>query len=202
MKKTKKSKTTKSSKTSKPIVEHKLGINDSVLKAIRSKYVPSSNNDVEDIFKDRKRFERSTINGLNIKESNKIVYLIRYVDENDNLEYEEEREGYVDSFLIDKTNVYVGNNKYKIVPNEDVVGVYNTIDNTKKIQSQENKLIELKEQLESIKNEEENKEHIKELKRLQNKIDKIEKQIEDLVNEDGSGIVTWVDGYEQIDAEH
>lgn len=170
-----------------------LNINDPILEAIRSKYVPSSNNDVEDIFKDRKRFERSTINGLNIKESDKIVYLVRYIDENDNLEYEEEHEGYVDSFLIDKTNVYVGNNKYKIVPNEDIVGVYKIIDNTKKIQCQENKLIELKEQLESTND--------KELKRLQNKIDKLTEKIENLYKEDGSGIVTWIDGYEQIDAE-
>lgn len=173
-----------------------LNINDPILEAIRSKYVSSLNNNVEDIFKDRKRFERSIINGLNIKESDKIVYLIRYVDENDNLEYEEEHEGYVDSFLIDKTNVYIGNSKYKIVPNEDIIGVYKIIDNTKKIQSQENKLIELKEQLESIKNEEENKEQ----KKIQNKIDKLTEKIENLYKEDGTGIVTWIDGYEQIDA--
>lgn len=180
-----------------------LNINDPILEAIRSKYIPSPNykTDVEDIFKDRKRFERSTINGLNIKESNKIVYLVRYIDENDNLEYEEERDGYVDSFLANKTNVYIGNNKYKIVPNEDIVGVYKIVDNTKKIQYQENKLIELKEQFESIRNEEVDKELDEEQKKLQNKINKLTEKIENLYKEDGTGIVTWIDGYEQIDME-
>lgn len=180
-----------------------LNINDPILEAIRSKYIPSPNykTDVEDIFKDRKRFERSTINGLNIKESNKIVYLVRYIDENDNLEYEEERDGYVDSFLANKTNVYIGNNKYKIVPNEDIVGVYKIVDNTKKIQCQENKLIELKEQFESIRNEEVDKELDEEQKKLQNKINKLTEKIENLYKEDGTGIVTWIDGYEQIDME-
>lgn len=176
-----------------------LNINDPILEAIRSKYVPSSNHitNVEDIFKDRKRFERSNINGLNIKESDKIVYLIRYIDENDNLEYEEERDGYVDSFLTDKTNVYIGNDKYRIVHNEDIVGVYKIIDNTKKIQFQEKKLIELKEQLESTNIEEDSKEQNK----LQNKINRLTEKIENLYKEDGTGIVTWIDGYEQIDIE-